>query len=80
MPPSGRELAARLAKEKAEQESRRKTEFLALMSHEIRTPLNAVLGFAELLAKDEESESDRQFAVEAFRRNGEALTRLLDSI
>ncbi len=74
------QLAANLAQEKAEEASRRKTEFLALMSHEIRTPLNAVLGFAELLAADNQLNGEMSFATEAFRRNGQALTRLLDDI
>jgi PAS domain S-box-containing protein len=37
------------AKEKAEQSSRARQEFLSVMSHEIRTPLNAVLGVTHLL-------------------------------
>ncbi|HVK32451.1 MAG TPA: ATP-binding protein [Burkholderiaceae bacterium] len=41
---------ARLAAEAA---NRAKTVFLSRMSHELRTPLNAVLGFAQLMLRDE---------------------------
>ena len=42
-----RELLA--AKERAEEESRKKSQFLASLSHEIRTPLNGVLPLLELV-------------------------------
>jgi two-component system, NtrC family, sensor kinase len=42
-------LELQRAKERAEQESRFKSKFLAGMSHELRTPLNAIIGFTELL-------------------------------
>lgn len=38
-----------LAKKRALQASKAKTQFLANMSHEIRTPMNGVIGFADLL-------------------------------
>ena len=41
------------AKENAEHSSHSKSQFLANMSHEIRTPLNAIMGFIDLLQKDE---------------------------
>ena len=47
------ETALKLAKEKAEESDRLKTAFLANMSHEIRTPLNGILGFSNLIAKED---------------------------
>ena len=43
---------AALEKEKAEESSRIKSQFLSNVSHELNTPMNAVLGFAQLLMKN----------------------------
>jgi PAS domain S-box-containing protein len=47
------DLAERRHAERAEAENQAKSRFLALMSHELRTPLNAVLGFSQLLERQD---------------------------
>jgi len=49
------------AKKLAEGANKSKSSFLANMSHEIRTPLNAIMGFIELLKKDETDEKKIEY-------------------
>ena len=49
----------RVARDRAVEASRRKSEFLADMSHEIRTPLNGVVGMADVLARTDLDDAQR---------------------
>ncbi len=48
-------LKAKILAEKANQ---LKSEFLATMSHELRTPLNSIIGFSQILAKNQQDHLD----------------------
>jgi PAS domain S-box-containing protein len=83
---SKRKLAEGLladAQARAEAASSSKSEFLANMSHEIRTPLTAILGYAELVADEEDeglSPAQRREFVGIIRRNGEHLLTIINDI
>ena len=62
------------AKEKAEESERLKSAFLANMSHEIRTPLNSVLGFSNLLKKQDLSKERKE---EIIKHINDGCNRLL---
>lgn len=67
------------AKTRAEEASRMKSEFLASMSHELRTPLNGIIGFAELLRDEAESEESRENA-DVIEKSSRHLLELVNSI
>ena len=52
------------AKQEAEAANQSKSAFLANMSHEIRTPMNAILGFSELIMKQDTSDTVCEYALD----------------
>ena len=50
------------AKEQAQKENASKSQFLANMSHEIRTPINAILGMNEMILRESEENTIREYA------------------
>ncbi len=68
-----------LAKEKAEQASLIKSQFLSVMSHEIRTPMNAVIGLAHFLM-DENPRPDQLENLKTLQFSAENLMALINDI
>lgn len=74
------EEALRSARDAAESASRAKSAFLANMSHEIRTPLNAVIGYAQLLQRDQTFTPEQHRFAETITRSGEHLLSVINSV
>jgi CheY-like chemotaxis protein len=60
--------------------NRMKDEFLAMVSHELRTPLSALMGWCQILVSRADEPGLVARGLQAMRRNGEALRRLVDDI
>ncbi len=74
------EIVLQQAKEAAEVANRAKSEFLSKMSHEFRTPLNAILGFTQVLTRDESINFEQQEHLEIINRSGEHLLSLINDV
>jgi signal transduction histidine kinase/CheY-like chemotaxis protein len=67
-------------REKAEEASRLKDEFLATVSHELRSPLNAILGWARMLSENRLDNEKTARAFEVIYRNANAQNQLIGDL
>ena len=72
--------ALRSATDQAQQANRAKSEFLSNMSHELRTPLHGVLGYAQLLRRDPQTNAGQRENLQAIERCGQHLLTLINDI
>jgi signal transduction histidine kinase len=68
------------AKRRAEESDKLKSAFLANMSHEIRTPMNSIIGFSELLTRENLDEEDKLSFISIIKESGQVLLELIDDI
>ena len=74
------EAAREVALSEARRLARQRSQFLAHMSHELRTPLNAMMGFAQILQRDESLTERAAKAVRIIEESGQHLLRLINDV
>ena len=74
------DAALQRAKEAAESANLAKSRYVVGISHELRSPLNAILGYAQLLERDDALPVRSRDGVAIIRRSGEHLAGLIDGL
>ncbi len=69
-----------IAKTKAEESDQLKTEFLNNMSHEIRTPLNGIIGFTQMLDRQNITHEKRKYFSKIIQNSSDQLMKIIDDI
>jgi len=67
------------AKDEADSANKMKSEFLANMSHEIRTPMNAIIGFTDLLEKNIQDSTNRNY-IKSVQDSSKMLLTIINDI
>jgi signal transduction histidine kinase/CheY-like chemotaxis protein/PAS domain-containing protein len=67
------------SKERAEQASQIKSDFLSMMSHELRTPMNGVIGSLDLLTTTKQTDDSRDL-IDTAKTSAENLVFILNDI
>ncbi|MEQ1944459.1 ATP-binding protein [Mesorhizobium sp. VNQ89] len=74
------DTALQQAMEKAEAANQAKSRYVVGLTHELRTPLNAVLGYAQILERDQSLPGPERSSVTVIRRSAEHLSGLIDGL
>jgi len=74
-----KEKALELAKAKAEEATKLKSQFLANMSHEIRTPMNGILGMAQLALEKTQNKKEQHY-LEQINFSANSLLNIINDI
>lgn len=69
-----------IQKEKAEESTKLKSQFLASMSHELRTPMNSILGLTELIIEKASLDDKNKERLEVVLKSGKRLMNLINDI
>ncbi len=67
------------AKDEADYANEMKSEFLANMSHEIRTPMNAIIGFSDLLEKNIQNSTNKNY-IKSVQDSSKMLLTIINDI
>ncbi|MGC4095284.1 MAG: ATP-binding protein [Polyangiaceae bacterium] len=70
----------RASEAEARAASRAKSVFLSNVSHELRTPLNVILGYAQVLERDQGASADQRHGAKRIREAGAHLLELIDDL
>ena len=68
------------AKERSEESDRLKSAFISNISHEIRTPLNGIVGFSNLLGRENLNIEDKRKYLSFINENNDLLLKLINDI
>jgi two-component system CheB/CheR fusion protein len=68
------------AKQKAETANNAKSQFLIRVTHELRSPLNIILGFAQLLERCQNLNSEQKQQINLIFNNGQQLLKLINEL
>ena len=67
-------------KKRAQEADRLKSSFLVNMSHDIRIPMNSIIGFSDLLADEDLTQTEREEFIDMINKSGKDLISLIDNI
>lgn len=69
-----------LAKDEADKANQAKSRYVAGMTHELRTPLNSILGYIQIVLKENRLQPNQRESLQTVQRSGQYMAGLVDDL